>query len=278
MIPQKHKNTPIFYLVQGGLMATAVEITRLQNYLRASARRQYDALSLPPFTLFFHPQDALKYFNYAIPDGPCEGDLSDVLADLREEYQRRGRTARFEFYEAFAPQLPAILRQNGFSEEGRQWSMLCTPDTALSVPDVAGLEIVRLTPQSSPQEMHDFISVQQEGFSPEDNSEPDPNAIQHMLADLQKGHWHAYLGRVAGQAASVASFGAPIDGITEVAGIATRPSLRRMGIAAKLTEYAVRTAFEMGVQTVCLTAADERAGRVYERAGFRPFSIMLAYS
>jgi ribosomal protein S18 acetylase RimI-like enzyme len=259
-------------------MTTVAEITRLQNYLRASARRQYDALSLPPFTLFFHPEDALKYFNYAIPDGPCEGDLSDVLAALREAYRLRERMARFEFYETFAPQLPAILRQNGFSEEGRQWSMLCTPDTALNVPDVTGLEIVALGPHSSAQDIRDFIRVQQEGFTPEDSGEPGPDAIQHTMANLQKGNWHAYLGRIAGQAASAASFGHPIDGITEVAGIATRPALRRMGIAAKLTEHAVRSAFEMGGQTVCLTAADERAGRVYERVGFRPFSIMLAYS
>jgi hypothetical protein len=28
---------------------------------------------------------------------------------------------------------------------------------------------------------------------------------------------------------------------------------------------------------VCLVAEDERAGRVYQRVGFEPFSIMLAY-
>ena len=59
-------------------MPTFPEIERIQNYLRASAQAQYEALPLPPFTLFFHPTDALKYFNYGIPDGPAPGELSEA--------------------------------------------------------------------------------------------------------------------------------------------------------------------------------------------------------
>ena len=32
-----------------------------------------------------------------------------------------------------------------------------------------------------------------------------------------------------------------------------------------------------GVDVICLTAADERAGRVYERVGFARYGSMLAY-
>ena len=53
-----------------------VSTARLQNYLRYSARRQYEAVAVPPFTLFFHPTDALPYFNYAIPDLATGGALA----------------------------------------------------------------------------------------------------------------------------------------------------------------------------------------------------------
>jgi hypothetical protein len=37
-------------------------IGRLQAALRGVARLRYEALSIPPFTLFFHPSDPLPYF------------------------------------------------------------------------------------------------------------------------------------------------------------------------------------------------------------------------
>jgi len=258
-------------------MPTFSEIERIQNYLRASAQAQYEALPLPPFTLFFHPTDALKYFNYAIPDEPAAGEMSDVLAEMRRECRRRGRIARFEFFEAYAPQLPALLHAHGFNEEGRQWSMLCTPSTFQPQPDVPGLEIYPLGPDSPPGDVRDFLLTQHAAFNPTEPTWVSPEDIQRGLEDLQRARWHAFLGRSAGQPAGAASFGSPIDGVTEVAGIGTHPAFRRRGIAARLTWQAARAAFNLGVHTICLTAADAQAGRVYERVGFQPFSTMLAY-
>jgi len=257
-------------------MTIISEINRIQNYLRESARGQYGALSLPPFTLFFHPDDALKYFNYAIPDQPCGGDLSGVLAGLRREFRQRGRLPRFEFFEAFAPELPASLLASGFHEEERQWSMLCTPASLRDPPPVPGLEIVALEPASSRQDILDFTIAQQEGFNPEETSQPGDEDVARARQDFTRTH--AFLARIEGQTAGAAVFARPIAGVCEVAGIATHVPFRRRGIATALTAFATRAAFDLGAQTACLTAADERAGRVYERAGFAPFSIMLAYS
>ncbi len=258
-------------------MATPAEIEKIQNYLRASAHGQYDAVALPPFTLFFHPTDTLKYFNYAIPDGPVVGPADTQLAELRHEFLKRGRTARFEFFEAYAPQLPAVLQSHGFHEEARQWSMLCTSQTLREVPEVPGLEVFSLGAHSSAQDMHDFMLIQRVAFGPDEPAEVSPQEVQRGLADAQKGRWHAFMARIAGQPAGAASFGEPIGGVTEIAGIATHPNFRRRGIAARLTHLAVQAAFAQNVQTVCLTAADAQAGRVYERVGFQPFSTMLAY-
>ncbi len=256
-------------------MASSSEIQRIQNYLRESARGHYESLALPPFTLFFHPIGPLKYFNYAIPDDACRGVGSEVFAALRSVFQQRKRTARFEFFEVFAPELPAALRANGFIEEARQWAMVCTPQSLRPIPAIPGLEIITLNAESDEQEVRDYLLTQQEGFSPEEISTPTAEEIRRTLASFQR--WQGYLGRVDGEPVGIAGFARPIQGITEIAGIATRIPFRRRGIAAVLTSYAVRAAFEQGVQTACLTAADERAGRVYERVGFTPFSIMLAY-
>ena len=52
---------------------------------------------------------------------------------------------------------------------------------------------------------------------------------------------------------------------------------RRRGIAGMLTAVMTQAAFAAGVRVAFLSAADERAGRVYERVGFQPFATALAY-
>ena len=260
-------------------MPTIAEITRIQDYLRESARRNYQAMPLAPFTVFFHPHDSLKYFNYAIPDSadlPPASDLIDIFARLREVFRQRGRVARFEFFEAFAPDLPAALRANGFREEDRQWSMLCTPVAFRPAPEVGGLEIIAMHPDSPDADLRDFITTQRQGFNPGDDLEPSESDLAQLRADYRERGWGAFLGRVGGEPAGVSVFGRPIAGVSEIAGIATRLPFRRRGIAARLTAHAVQAAFNLGVETACLTAADQAAGRVYERVGFEPFSTMLA--
>lgn len=261
-------------------MPTSIEISRIQAYLRENLRRSFEVVPLAPFTLFFHPQDPLKYFNYAIPDGPGLPDaavLAGIFIKLREAFRQRGRVARFEFFEAFAPGLPAALRANGFSEEDRQWSMLCTPASFHPAPVVDGLEITAVHPDSPDADIHDFIIAQRRGFNPEDTSEPSADEIARERANYRAHGWRAYLGRVGGAPAGVSAFGQPIGGVSEIAGIATLVPFRRRGIASCLTAQAVQAAFAQGVDTACLTAANQAAGRVYERIGFAQFSTMLAY-
>ena len=46
--------------------APATTPERLQAHAGRGAQ-QYDAVHVPPFTLYFHPSDPLPYLNYAIP-------------------------------------------------------------------------------------------------------------------------------------------------------------------------------------------------------------------
>ncbi len=258
-------------------MTSPDEVGRVQAYLRENARRQYQVEALPPFSLFFHPSDPFPSFSYAIPDGPVERVAPETLDALRAAFRRRGRTARFEFFEAFAPALPAALRAAGFREEARQWSMRCSPPDLRPAAPPPGLEAREMGPDSPSADLRGFVLAQRQGFNPQDATPPGQADEDELRRNLRANGWQAYLALLDGEPAGAALCFPPIDGICEVAGVATRPPFRRRGIASHLTWLATHNAFARGAQAACLTAEDEQAGQVYQRAGYQPFSVMLAY-
>jgi GNAT superfamily N-acetyltransferase len=252
-----------------------MSIARLQAYLRHSAQQQYEAISVPFFTLFFHPTDTLTYFNYAIPDEPCGDDLEASLSMLRNEFAAHGRCPRIEFIEEFAPQLAPALRAGGFAEEARQQLMVCTAETYWPAPEVLDLTITELTSESTTSEVQDYLTTQRWGFdvhNAEVATEDDAEQFLRMI-----GNGRAFVAWLEGQPVGVGMYTAPFDRVTEVAGLATLEPFRRRGTATVLTALAVQRALEQGVEVVCLTASDERARRVYGRVGFVRYATMLAY-
>ena len=264
-------------------MPPSQEVIRIQAYLRESARRQYQETPVGPFTVFINPRTDFKYFNYAIPDRPdlegqTDAEAQAALEDVKAVFQARDRRPRFEFFEAYTPRLGGLLRANGFVEEGRQWSMLCRPRDFSLPPSVAGLEVTRLDAEHHAREdVRDFLLAQQQGFNPENTEPVDEAAIDEQARGYRESGWRGLLGRVGLEPAGVASYAHPIYGVSEIAAVATREAFRRRGIGAYLTALATQAAFDAGAETACLTAEDERAGRMYERLGYQPFSVMLAY-
>jgi ribosomal protein S18 acetylase RimI-like enzyme len=250
-------------------------VERLQAYLRHAAHEQYEAVPVPPFTAFFHRTDDLTFFNYAIPDGEVARDIGAALDTLRAAFRARQRRPRWEYLHEFVPGLAPLLETAGFVEEARLHLMICTPDTLRPVADVGGLTLHELTAQSSPQDAYDFMLTQRQGFNPGYAEQPTEEEARQFLANRDDGA--SFLARLDGEPASAGGFSAPHDGICEVVGIATRTQFRQRGIASALTALATRTAFGRGVEVACLTAGDERAGRMYEHVGYRPFATTLFY-
>ena len=60
-----------------------------------------------------------------------------------------------------------------------------------------------------------------------------------------------------------------VDGVAEIAGVATLPSARRRGYASQLTASLARRALELGDDTVFLSAGDDDVARLYSKVGFR---------
>lgn len=250
-------------------------IAQLQDYLRQVARQWQDAIAQPPFTLFLDPLKDAKYANYAIPDAPLGGDLREPLAALRATFATHNRQPRLEFIEEFAPDLAPALRAAGFVEESRIYLMICTPETYRPVPDLPGLAVTELGAGSSIADVRALIDVQRQGFESDEARPATDDDAARFLRSIGAGR--AFLARLHGLPVGAGSLNPTIGELAEVAGIATITPFRRRGIAGIVTAWAVRAAFDQGVELTFLTAADERAGRVYERVGFRPYAHALAY-
>jgi predicted GNAT family acetyltransferase len=251
-----------------------ITVDRLQSYIRHVVQQERQAIAVPPFTIFFHPTDERTFFNYAIPDMQAGGELAVPLRQLRAAFATRERRPRFEFIEEFAPQLAPSLQAADFAEESRLHLMVCTPETYRSAPEVAGLIVAVQDSQTALDDIRVGLDTNAQGFDPGAVPTPEAEAIAYRQSLITS---RAFLARLDGRPAGAGMFMSPLDGLTELVGITTLEEFRRRGIAAALTACAVETAFRQGVNAAFLSAADERAGRVYERVGFRPFATMLAY-
>ncbi len=248
----------------------------LQAYMRAAAVLTHDTVELPPFALFFNPNDPLRYYNYAIPRESVRDLAPKTLATLRAAFAARERLLRFEFIQEYAPDLGPALLAAGLVEEGRNPLLVCTAETFRPAAAVPGLAIRRLTPDSPRADLAAFISVQGRSFGEDERVEPTDAQVADLRrrAGLEGG---SFLGLLNGAPVATAAHTAPLDGFIELVGIATLADYRRRGIAGTLVAAMAQAAFEAGIRVAFLSAADERAGRVYERVGFRPYATALAY-
>lgn len=251
-----------------------LSIAALQDYLRRAAAPLREVVEIDPFTLFFSKNSPETYYNYAAPNHPCGGDLAKPLAALRAVFAAHGRKPRFEFIAEYAPDLPAALEASGFTEESRLQLMLCTPATLAPPPARADLRVATIDQHAPAEALRENMNVNELGFN--------PNATPVGLAEADDfryrlGNGRMFTAYLGGQAAGAGMYTAPLDGLTELVGIATLPEFRRQGVAAALTAHAAQEAFAHGAAAVFLSAADAKAGRVYERVGFQPYATALSF-
>jgi GNAT superfamily N-acetyltransferase len=248
-------------------------IERLQSYMRRSAASRYESIPVPPFTVFIHPFDALIYLNYAIPDGPITGDVSEPLRWLRAEFQKRGRVPRFEYVSELAPALADTLLAAGFRQEAEARLMVCTRESFTPVAVPEGLSLSVLTSGSSREEVRTYCNTSRRAFSPGEPYEASEEDISKALEELREGR--AVVGYMEGQPAVVGTFTPPSEGISELGGVATFERFRKRGLGTALTARVAQEAFARGVDVLFLSTITEEAGRIYERVGFRFVTRML---
>jgi ribosomal protein S18 acetylase RimI-like enzyme len=246
---------------------------RIQAYLRATAAAFYDAVAVPPFTAFLSPTDPLPYLNYAIPDEPAGGDLSEPLGRLREAFRSRGRLPRFEYVAGFAPDLATSLDAAGFEVELDAPLMTCPSGGIVDASPVPGLEIVEAAgdPRAA-------ITVGNRSFGAPDAPGATDEDVEGWIARRSAAHGVALLGVLDGEPVAIASATPPLDGLSEVAGVGVVEHARNRGIGSVMTAAAARGGAARGAELLFLSPGSEAAQSIYRRVGFRPAERTLYYA
>ena len=206
-------------------------IADLQANLRQVAVQEYETVTIPGFTLCFHPSDDLLFFNYAIPDedwadaGP-PSILADTLSRLRAEFAARSRRARFEFIQDLTPRLASAQRAAGIVEQACQPLMLVQPARFRAAPSVPGLTIDELDRGAPTSEVQTFLSVQRRGFSFESTDSATEDEARIYVSGLGQGRM--YIARLGGTSSGmpvgVGMYSAPLAA-SSVSHITVMPSL-----------------------------------------------------
>ncbi|MFD9946487.1 GNAT family N-acetyltransferase [Nonomuraea sp. NPDC059023] len=235
-------------------------------YLRSAAGE--GARRAGPFTVRFDEHDDALPFNYAIPDDdvvPTAGEVGALVAFFRE----RDRVPRLEYVPQAAPKVEAAVLAAGFRAEGRYPLLVCTPATVVDAPLDPAIEVAPVTADAG---LWQAARVMNAAFDAPDATEHD---VARMRRVLDRGGLVAVAtDTTTGTAVGAGQIGGPHEGVAEVAGIAVVTSHRRRGIAGAVTALLTRA----GAPTAFLTPADDAAGRVYARVGYRKAGEMLHIS
>lgn len=245
---------------------------RIQGYLRSVTVRGRDTQCIRPFLATFSRSSANQFLNYAIPDDGAVPTTSDVEGLIRA-YERRGLQPRLEYITTLAPEVEPMLLDAGFVIEGRLALMACRPSNERILPAPTGIELIQ--PQTD-RELLDVRTVQHEAYG--EAERPNTSDVQRLSANLA-ARGMAVLARASdsGESAGAGEYTPPLDGLTEITSIAVRAPFRRRGIAAAITGWLVRSAFDAGADAPFLMA-NETEVRIYARAGFRTMSEILHIS
>ncbi|MEU9562370.1 GNAT family N-acetyltransferase [Streptomyces sp. NPDC048161] len=234
----------------------------VQTHARTLTLRSPDHVRVGSFVIRYNPNWSLKYANYAIPDQgaePTPGELDELIAAFRE----LDRTPRLEYLPGWAPAVEAALLAAGFTEENRAPILACAPGGLLTPKPVDGL--VTAEPVTD-AEFAAAALVQHLGYG--GSGEPEDGTAE-WLRNAAAGGGVAALATVDGTPAGAGGCSVPVDGLTELAGLAVAEEFRRRGIGAALSAHLTATAFERGCRVVWLEPGDADVERIYVSIGYR---------
>ncbi|WP_327369378.1 GNAT family N-acetyltransferase [Streptomyces sp. NBC_01217] len=234
----------------------------VQIHARTLALRSPDHLRVGPFTVRYNPNWSIKYANYAIPDRNAEPTAEDLDA-LIAVFRKHERLPRLEFLPGWAPAVEPALLAAGFTVEDRAPLLACAPGDLLPPKPVGSLAIAEPVTDA---EFDAAALVQHHGYG--GTGEPEGGEAA-WLRDAVRGGGVAALATVDGVPAGAGGCSVPVDGLTELTGLAVAAAFRRRGIGAALCAHLTATAFERGCRAVWLEPGDADVERIYAGIGYR---------
>jgi predicted GNAT family acetyltransferase len=94
-----------------------------------------------------------------------------------------------------------------------------------------------------------------------------PRRLDDHREQLRRGLLRRVVARIDGEIVAAGGH-KPVDGISEIVGVATLPAFRRRGLGAAITAELARDARARGADTVFLSAGSDAVARMYGRLGF----------
>jgi len=252
---------------------TTNQITQIHNQLRAALATQLAAHTVADFTCFFNPDDDSAWSNSAIPNSTDAGNDPNGIQQMVKTFITHKRTPKLEYIAEFAPALADALENHNFVREETAPLMTCTNSTFTPAQSVPDLRINEVTDKNA---MQSVVTIQRRSFG-----SPDAAAATLTEAEEVRQRFHAnqfFLAELDDEPVCAGSLQLPHNGIAEVAGIATLTNYRRRGIASAITSAIAQHAFDTGIDTLFIMAADQNVRRIYARLGFEDCGTVLVYS
>ncbi len=243
----------------------------VQHHARTLALRVPAQVRVGPFVCRFNPSWSSPFANYAIPDDHAEPTPDDIQA-LIATFRRQDRKPRLEYLPACAPAVEKALLGAGFEVEDRPPVMACRPHNLAAPEPVPGLEFRE--PRSD-DDLDELGAIQHQAFG--EPGEPEPGAGAWARRVYENGGI-LLLALYRGEPAGGGSCSAPVDGMTELGGVAVAARFRRRGIGAAVSAQLTARAHARGYRLVWLEPADENVQRIYASIGFRPVGEKLNIS
>ncbi|MFI7422181.1 GNAT family N-acetyltransferase [Nonomuraea sp. NPDC049684] len=243
---------------------------RVHAYLRAAAGTR--AHRAGPFLIRFDEHDDAPPFNYAIPDDDL-APAGEQVAALAAAFRERGRTPRLEYVPQVAPKVEQALLAAGFAVEGRFPLLVCPAGELAEPPADAAVRLALVTDDPG---LWQVARVMNAAFDAPEANEHDVARLRGVLG--RGGLVAAATDAATGEVVGAGQLGGPQEGVAEVAGIAVRDTHRRRGIGGAVTALLTRAGLDAGVTMPFLTPADDAAGRVYARVGYRKAGEVLHIS
>lgn len=249
-------------------------LVHLSSAVVEQAARTRQVLPVARFLAVVDRRTPSPWASFALPDparwgaGPL--DLYEALPGLEEIFSHAGLPLRFEFFEQMWPGLAGELARAGFTDLHTQPLFVCRqrPAATGTGPEVTTRQVHAADPDA---DLRLYLGIQAAAFARqgEPAAVPGHADVGRLREELLAGAQRCCLGLVHGEPAGA---GSALDAgeVCEIAGIGTLPRWRGRGVAGAVTSALAGEHFRGGGSLAWLSAADERAGRVYARVGFHP--------
>jgi ribosomal protein S18 acetylase RimI-like enzyme len=244
----------------------------VQNHARTRALRSNGHVRSGPFVVRYDRNWPSPFANYAIPDDGAAPTASQVSA-LISMFRALDRVPRLEYLPSCAPQVEPALLAAGFTAENRAAVMACSAETLTTPGAATGVTITEPTDDAG---LLAAARVQHAGYG--QPGEPTAGETAWLRSTVEGGGVVALAGINDGTAVGAGACSPPMNGLSELAGLAVTVSFRGRGIGAALSAHLTAAVLDRGCRTVWLEPGDPDIERIYARIGYRTVGEKLNIS